>query len=161
MAKHSTGLKPEFKVREALPRVRDEKGGVLLECPFCEIPHTVGVGQDSACGTTLRVTAVQTIVPTRTVHKRGLKCFKCGKGGGEMVPFNQGFIHLIDCVPVTKLMAQPPKEFSRWAGMVYQFPEFLRKRVERVTGAVKRVDEIDPQGRETGKTLGYIFYRGA
>ena len=126
MKRISNTPKPELKTREALPRVKNEGKGVLLMCPFCEIPHPVSVGQDSACGTTLRVTAVQTIVPARTVHKRSLQCFKCGKSGGEMVPFNQGFIHLIDCVPGTKVMAEPPARFSRWAQMVSGLPAGMR-----------------------------------
>ena len=160
MKKHNTGPKPELKTREALPKVRKEGNGVVLECPFCDIPHPVSVGQDAACGTTLRVTAVQTIIPTRTVNKRKLTCIKCGKSGGEMVPFNNGVVHLIDCMPGTKLMAQPPSNYSKWAKFIYGLPDGFRKRIERRTGTVKRIDEIDPQGKETGKTLGFIFYRG-
>lgn len=157
---HKQGNRPDLKIREAVPKVKQEDGKALLMCPFCEISHPVAIGQDSPCGTTLRVTAVQTVIPLRTVHKRGLTCVKCGKGNGEMVPFNRGFVHLIDCTPGTKLMAEPPGQFSRWAQMVYKLPEWMRKSIEKRTGAVKRIDEIDPEGKETGNTLGYIFYRG-
>jgi hypothetical protein len=67
---------------------------------------------------------------------------------------------LIDCKPETKLMPQAPAHFSRWAKMVYGLPAWMRTRIEKTTGAAKRIDEIDPQGKETGKTLGFIFYRG-
>lgn len=160
MKRPNNAPKPELKTREALPKVRKEGNGVILECPFCEIPHPVSVGQDSACGTTLRVTAVQTIIPTRTVNKRKLLCIKCGKSGGEMVPFNQGVVHLIDCMPGTKLMAQPPSNFSKMAKLVYGLSEGIRNVIEKRTGVVKRIDEIDLHGKETGKTLGFIFYRG-
>lgn len=133
----------------------------MLLCPFCEIPHPVGVGKVSACGTELRVTAVQTLIPTRTVHKHNLTCFKCGKSGGEMVPFNEGYIHLIDCVPGTKVMAEPPGKFSPAAKFVYGLPVWMRSPIERYAGVVKRIDGIDAKGKETGETLGYIFYREA
>jgi hypothetical protein len=69
-------------------------------------------------------------------------------------------VHLVDCMPETKLMADAPKKFSWLAKLVYGLPEKLRSRIEKRTGAVKRIDEIDPKGKETGKTLGYIFYKG-
>jgi hypothetical protein len=158
--KRNPGYRPETKVREALPRVQETGGEVLLMCPFCQPPHPVAFGKPGACGTTLKVTAVQTVIPIRTVHKHKLICFKCGQGGGEMVPFNQGYLHLVDCVPGTRVLAEPPANFSRWAGWVYRMPEPLRERVERLTGAAKRIDEIDAQGKETGRTLGFIFHRG-
>jgi len=161
MKRHQSAPRPEVSTREALPRVKEEKGGVILQCPFCEIPHPVSIGKDSPCGTTLRVTAVQTIIPKRTVNKRGLKCIKCGQGGGEMVPFNNGFIHLIECMPGVKLMTQAPEHFSRMAKLVYRLPPWARRGIEKRTGVARQIDEIDPEGRETGKTLGYIFHRGA
>lgn len=160
MAKHPTN-RPEYKIREAAPRVKENGREVLILCPFCPIPHPVAVGRTAACGTELRVTAVQTIIPARTVHKKKLVCFKCNESGGEMVHFNQGYIHLHDCKPDTPLLADPPKSFSRLARLVYGFPAPIRKMIERQTGLVKRVDEIDPAGTETGRTLGYIFYKGA
>lgn len=151
--------KPEFITRELLPKVREEGKNVILECPFCEVSHPVSIGKMSACGTQLRVMAVQVVVPKRTVHKRGIKCFKCGEGDGEMVQFNQGFAHLVNCRPDMVVMTQPPGEFSVWAERVYKLPTWIRGKVEKFTGIVRRVDEIDPQGKETGKTLGFIFTR--
>lgn len=159
VAKHNSGYKPETKLREAPPRVKELAGEMKLLCPFCPIPHPIAIGKQSPCGTQVKVTAVQIIVPARTVHKYDLKCIKCGKGGGEMTPFNNGYVHLQDCMPGTQLMADPPAQYSRLARFVYGLPEWIRKMVEARTGAVKRVDEIDPQGAETGKTLGYIFYK--
>lgn len=159
--KHQPSYKPETRIREATPRVKENGHEALILCPFCKVPHPIAVGKPSACGTELRVTAVQTVFPARTVHKRKLVCFKCGKGGGEMVQFNQGFIHLHECMPGTQVLAEPPKNFSPLAGLIYQLPAGLRKVIEKRTGAVKRVDEIDLHGKPTGKTLGYIFYKGA
>lgn len=159
MAKHKTGYKPETKIREAAPKVMEIAGEMKIMCPFCEIPHPIAIGKQAPCGTQVKVTAVQITIPARTVHKYGMKCIKCGKSDGEMTPFNNGYVHLADCMPGTKLMADPPAQYSRWAKMIYTLPEWIRKLVEARTGAVKRVDEIDPQGQETGKTLGYIFYK--
>ena len=161
MAKQHPSYRPEIKTREAPPKVKENGKEVLILCPFCPIPHPVAVGRASACGTQLRVTALQTIIPARTVHKKKLVCFKCNKGGGEMVFFNNGHLHLHDCKPDTPLLADPPKNFSRLAKFVYHLPTSLRKMIEKRAGLVKRVDEIDPQGTETGRTLGYIFYKGA
>ena len=159
MAKSKPSYKPEIKVREAPPRVKEDPKSPALLCPFCEITHPISIGQDSACGTILRVTAVQTILPARTVRQRGIKCFKCGKGEGEMVRFNQGFIHLKDCQPNTKLMAETPA-FSSYAEYVFKLPAWLRKPIEKKTGFAKQVKEIDQDGVDTGKILGYFFFKG-
>jgi len=127
-------------------------------CPFCEPPHPIAVGQPAACGTALLVKAVQVVYPTRTVNQRGLKCIKCHQGGGKMVQFNQGFVHLHECTPGTKLMAEAP-QFTRWAQFVFGLPLPIRNAVERFTGAAKQVKEVDPEGHDTGKTLGYFFFK--
>lgn len=160
MAKHRTRVRPEVSVREAPPKVKEAAGNVMILCPFCEVPHPVAVGKPAACGTELRVTAVQTVIPVRTVRKHKLKCIKCNGEGGEMVPFNQGYIHLIDCAPGTKLLAEPPKSYSPAASLIYRLPAWLRKPIERRTGLARKVEEIDPQGQPTGRTLGYVFHRG-
>ena len=160
MKQRSITPKPETVTRESAPRVvEDKKLGAKILCPFCEIPHPIEVGKDSACGTTLVIRAVQTQYPTRTVNKHKLICVKCHKGGGEMIRFNNGFVHLHDCSPNTKLMAAPP-EFSPWAAAVYQMPKLVREPLEKIYGYAKQVKEIDPQGAETGKVLGYFFFRG-
>jgi hypothetical protein len=105
------------------------------------------------------VTAVQTVIPQRTVRDQNLTCLKCHQQGkGEMVRYMNGFIHLVDCAPETKLLAQPPK-FSALAKYVFNLPEKVRARVEKRTGKAQRVEEIDAEGRETGKTLGYFFVK--
>lgn len=158
MAKQS-GYKPATKVREAPPRAREIDGEMKLLCPFCAVPHPLSIGQASPCGTSLQINAVQIVVPVRTVRQYGLKCIKCGKSGGEMTPFNKGYTHLVDCMPQLPLLAEPPKKYSRLARWIYGLPGNLRTPLERFTGAVKRVDEIDSHGQDTGRTLGYIFYK--
>jgi hypothetical protein len=150
---------PAFTTRELPPRIDTSKKEAVIQCPFCLVPHPISVGKQSPCGTTLRVTAVQTILPARTVKKNEIRCIKCHKMGGEMVPFNNGYVHLVDCTPGTKLLAVPPK-FSRAAQAVFLLPEWLRTPIERVTGRAQVAKEVDPEGRDTGKTLGYFFFRG-
>lgn len=157
MSKHH-GERPPLKIRELPPKVNMLENGAEVLCPFCEIPHPIMVGQDAACGTTMKVTAVQTVYPSRTVNKHGLICLKCGKGGGEMVKFNNGVIHLTDCTPGVKLMAMPPR-YSSLASIVYRLPVWARKPVEFRTGLAKQVKEIDAAGKETGRILGYFFFK--
>lgn len=146
-----------MQVRELPPKVNMVEHGVQILCPFCDPPHPIMVGQDSACGTTMKVTAVQTIYPARTTKKHNLVCIKCGKGNGEMVKFNKTFVHAFDCTPGTKLITVPP-EFSKLAKFIFQLPAWLRKQVEKITGFAKEVKEVDAQGTDTGKILGYFFY---
>ena len=158
--KHKPTYQPETKTRESIPRVKETAKEVMLLCPFCPVPHPIAVGKAAPCGTTVQVKAVQTFIPIRTVNKRKLTCFKCGKSGGEMVPFNQGYLHLIDCMPGTHVLAEPPAEFSRLAAWVHGLPADVRGRVEKLTGESKKIEEIDPQGKVTGRVLGYIFHKG-
>lgn len=153
--KHKT-FRPALTTRELSPKLRQTNSGIQILCPFCTPSHPIIPGQESTCGTILRVTAVQTVIPARTVRDKDLKCVKCHKSGGVMVRYMNGFIHLEDCAPGTKLLAQPPK-FNRLAGYVFNLPEKLRAQVEKRTGKAQRVDEIDADGKETGKTLGYFF----
>lgn len=159
MSKRSAGYKPTVTARELPPKLGEVKGDVRTLCPFCEHPHPIAVGKISRCGTQLRVTAIQTVVPTRTVNKFNLKCIKCGQGGGKMVKFNEGYIHLHECTPNTTLLAEEPV-YSDWARFVYGLPDLIRKPIERRTGAARRVDQIDQDGKETGHVAGYFFYRG-
>lgn len=158
MAKQKPRWKPDVKTRELPPRLVEKKGEVQILCPFCEPPHPIAVGRDAACGTSVRVTAVQVIVPTRTVNRMGLKCLKCKQGGGEMVQYHGGYVHLHECTPGMKLMTEPP-EFSRFAAWVYGLPEFARGPLEKRLGKAKQVREVNPQGADTGKVLGYFFYK--
>lgn len=155
--KSNYSSKPEVQVRELPPKVNTLANGFQILCPFCDPPHPIMVGQDSACGTTMKVTAVQTIYPARTTKKHNLVCIKCSKGGGEMVKFNNSFVHAADCAPGTKLITVPP-EFSKLAKLIYHLPAWLRKQVEKLTGFAKEVKEVDAEGKETGVILGYFFY---
>jgi len=148
-----------FKVRESAPILMPKKDGVQVLCPFCKVPHPILPGQDATCGTSLRVMAVQTIIPSRVARLGKLTCLKCHKGGGgDMVRYANGYIHLEDCAPATRLLAEPPK-FSRLAKIIYQLPARVRKLVEKRTGRAQAVEEIDPEGKETGKVLGYFFLK--
>jgi hypothetical protein len=135
------------------------KEGATILCPFCMPTHPIVPGEPSPCGTQLRLTAVQTIIPERTVRREELTCVKCHKGGGEMVQYMNGFIHLNDCAPDTTLLRTPPA-YNRFAGLVFKLPKSLRARVAQVTGYPQQVREISPDGKETGKIMGYFFLKG-
>ena len=75
-----------------------------------------------------------------------------------MIRFNNAYVHLSDCTPGTRLVAVPPK-FSKAARIVHRLPWWIRTRVEARTGFAKPVEEVDPEGKETGRTLGYFFYK--
>ena len=147
-----------MQVRELPPKINMLKDGVQILCPFCPVPHPILVGQDSACGTTMKVTAVQTIYPARTTKKHNLICIKCKKGGGEMVKFNQSYVHAVECAPDTKLITVPPK-FSLAAQIVYQAPPWMKNRIAKIVGYPKEVREVTAEGKDTGKTLGYFFFK--
>lgn len=151
--------KPEVTVRELPPKISKAGDAVQIMCPFCRVPHPIAIGQNAPCGTKMVVSAVQTIYPTRTVHKYNLICVKCGQSdGGEMIRFNEGYVHLADCAPSVRLLATPP-EFSRLAKIVRAAPKWLSAIIEKRLGRVQEVREIDGEGKETGKTLGYFFLR--
>lgn len=144
-------------MRELPPRTTETKDTVQILCPFCEPPHPIAVGREAACGTSLKVTAVQVVIPSRTVTKRNLVCVKCHKGGGQMVRFHNGYVHLHECTPHTKLITEPPV-FSKLAGLVFRMPPLLRAPLERRLGLARQIKEVDPAGQDTGRTLGYFFY---
>lgn len=151
-------IKPEVTIRELPPKTRQNGKDLEILCPFCKIPHTIGVNQDSACGTSLHVSAVQTVYPARTVHKHKMVCIKCGESGGEMVRYNNSTIHLIDCRPEVQLAAALP-EFSRFSKFVFSLPPNIKAIIQKFTGIAKEVKEVDGHGVETGKILGYFFYK--
>jgi hypothetical protein len=148
----------DFKVREQPPKLNPTKNGVQVLCPFCNPPHALIPGEAAVCGTTLRVTAVQPILIAHASKFNKIKCLKCHQFGGEMVMYNTGYIHLADCMPGTRLLTQPPK-FSKNAKMVFGLPKGLRDFVEKSTGKVQQVREIDAEGTETGRILGYFFLK--
>jgi len=129
---------------------------VQILCPFCEQPHPIHPNKAAACGTVLRVSAVQTVYPARTTKKAEVVCVKCGKAGGEMVAYGKGFIHTIDCNPERRLLSSPPI-YSEWARRVYNMPMWLRVIIQKISGPIIEVNEVDETGKETGKVLGYYF----
>lgn len=156
----SARVRPVVKTREALPGISREKEGTLLMCPFCKPSHPLVPNEPTPCGTELKVTALQTIIPARLARKEGLVCLKCHQTGtGEMVRYMNGFIHLQDCVPGTQLLRTAPN-YTALARLVYGLPKHVRARAEKVTGEAHQVLEIDAQGKETGKVVGYFFMKG-
>lgn len=156
--KHSSFQRPMFRTREALPSMFKTKIGVQILCPFCKPTHAIAPGEPSPCGTVLKLTAVQDIIPTRIVRIQNLKCLKCHEGGGEMVPYMGGFVHLNDCDPKVRLLPQHPN-YNPFAGMVFRMPQRARAAIEKITGRAQRVDEIDGEGNHTGKVMGYFFMK--
>jgi hypothetical protein len=159
--KRAAGRVPsQLRVREEMPKMTSTKEGAVIWCPFCVPSHAITPGQASPCGTQLKLTAVQTVIPARVARMQKIVCLKCHETGeGDLVPYMKGFIHLIDCKPDTNLLRTTP-EFSRAAEWVFKLPVGLRARVCRVTGYPQQVREIDPDGKETGKIIGYFFLRG-
>lgn len=148
--------RPDVRVRKLPPKVSNEKQGVAVKCPFCAIPHPILPGAQSPCGTTLEVLAVQTVY--RSTKHNGITCIKCHQIGGEMVRFNESFVHLVDCMPGTRLLTEIP-EFSAFAKFIFKMPTPIRSAFEKRRGKIQYVKEIDSEGKETGKVLGYFFWR--
>jgi hypothetical protein len=160
--KHTTSHQYDVRVREDTPKLQKTKVGTELLCPFCEMPHPLWPGEVSSCGTTVKVTAIQTVIPEKRAKKDKILCLKCKKSvGGDMVQFMTGFIHLLDCDPTTKLIASLP-EFSNLAKFTFGFKENspIRKMIEKRYGKAKVVSEIDASGNDTGKIRGYFFHKG-
>lgn len=150
----------DYKVRELPPGIHPTKAGVEVLCPFCTPPHPILPGTQYPCGTSLKVTAVQTILTTHGSKQQGIKCIKCKQiGGGDMVRMNSGFVHLIDCAPGVKMLSTLPK-FNRMARLVFAIPKSIRKHIEEITGVAEQVKEVDAEGTETGKVIGYFFWKG-
>ncbi|MFA6198767.1 MAG: hypothetical protein WC734_06500 [Patescibacteria group bacterium] len=148
------------KTREALPKTnRNKKGEFELLCPFCVPTHVLTPNKPSTCGTQVQVKAVQYMITQHTAKQKGIVCMKCHKGtGGEMVACMNGFIHTFDCAPGTVVLSTEPK-YDKWAAKVYRLPTSIRKQIEKRMGEVKQIKEIDASGNETGKILGYFFYK--
>lgn len=146
------------QTRESLPIAVQTKNGIELRCPFCADHHALRPGQESTCGTRIEVSAVQEVVSARMSRTENLVCLKCHKGGGEMVRYHNGFVHLAECSPETKLLQEAPK-FSLLANLIFKLHPRVRGLVERVTGRADQVFEIDSDGHTTGKILGYFFWK--
>lgn len=151
--------KPEIKTREAKPGVKKTPKGVEVLCPFCTPPHPILPGVESPCGTTLKVTAVQFYLPSHTTRRNNLHCLKCGEVGGEMIRYRGGYIHMTDCKPEVKLLTENPP-LSSMAKVIYNLPKPAQKIIEKFSGKAQQLQEIDVEGKPTGKILGYFFWKG-
>lgn len=150
-------MKPPVITREEKPILNPTKNGIQLLCPFCNPPHALNAGEESECGTSIRVVASQTIYNSHG-HKEKIRCLKCGGGDGQFVRYQNAFIHLHDCMPGTKVLAVMP-EFSPFAKVVYGMPKNVKAIFEKRLGRASALDEIDKAGQKTGKILGYFFWK--
>lgn len=156
MKKSST--QPKITTRVKVPIAKMEKGEAVLFCPFCQPTHSIVPGREYLCGTFLEVHAVQTVY--RAKFEKNMICAKCGKGGGEMVQFRQGFIHTHDCAPGVAALTEEPK-FTPLAKVIYHLNwPYAKKQIEKRIGRAMKVDEVTPEGERTGKVLGYAFFKG-
>lgn len=152
-------IRPPFTERIGTPKAtKDEKGNAVLWCPFCIPSHPLDTGGASACGTILQVRAVQIVYKSK--FNKDLVCVKCQKGGGDMVHFNNAYIHTHDCMPGVATFVDPPK-FSKAAALVFKAPGWIKPRLEKILGEAKPVEEVTEDGTRTGKILGHFFWRKA
>lgn len=158
----SRNTKPPFRLREDMPRMTQTKEGAVIWCPFCVPSHSLTPGQPALCGTQLKLTAVQTVIPARVVRLQKLTCLKCHQSGeGEMVPYMNGYIHLEDCAPETNLLKSQP-DFQRTADWAFHLPKSLRTQFCKLIDRwPQEVREIDATGKETGKIIGYFWMKGS
>lgn len=145
----------QYPMRQRIdsPKItKDREGNAILMCPFCNPSHALNLESGSSCGSEIQVRVVQTVYKAKYSSK--LICVKCGLGGGEMVKFQNGFVHTHKCKPGVMTLETPPT-YTRLAEFIYKFtPEWFRKKV----GAIE-VQEIFPDGTKTGVILGYAFFR--
>ena len=146
--------------REMTPIGKPTKSGIVLMCPFCKPSHAVVPGRDNSCGVVLDVKAIQPVIGARSVRIEKIFCVKCGKSGGEMLYYFNGYVHLKNCTPGTRLLTEMP-EYSRMAAFVYNLPAQVRSWLEKRMGIVQMVKEITPEGVETGEAQGYFFLKKA
>jgi hypothetical protein len=156
--RHGSLPKPPFRIREAFPKMVRTDQGVQIVCPFCTPAHPLTPGEPASCGTTLKLTAEQRILPSRITRMNHVKCLKCQQEGGEMIQYMNGFVHLEECNPKTRLLPDLPK-FNPMAGIVIKMPGGIRKLIEKSTGVSQAVHEIDGSGNVTGKVLGHFFMK--
>jgi len=158
MAKTKAPKNP-IQTREAYPKTRKTKTGVELLCPFCIPTHPILPGKITTCGTEIVVKAVQHLITARVARQEGIVCMKCHKNdSGVLASCMNGFVHTHDCAPGTIVLSSEPK-YSKLAEKVYRLPVQVRNVVEKRMGEVKEIKEIDAEGKETGKILGYFFYK--
>ncbi len=136
--------------------VKDKDGNATLLCPFCKPTHPLRADGATACGTVVRVQAVQTTYKAKYA-KRNMVCVKCGKSGGEMVSWQgTAYIHVHDCMPGTVTLPEPPT-YSKIAQLAYGLPDWTKPFTSRMFGKAMKVDEVDQNGNRTGVILGYAF----
>jgi hypothetical protein len=147
-----------YHTRVDVPKMaKDKDGNAVLLCLFCTPTHPLNPSAPASCGTRLVLTAEQTVI--RAKFNKNLVCVKCGKGGGEMVMFQNSYIHIHDCNPGVMAMREPPK-FSKFAEIVNTMPnQFIKSRIEKITGRAMPVEEVDPKGVKTGQIWGYFFWK--
>lgn len=155
MSKKKT-YRPPSATRERVPLFREVSGNTMVLCPFCDPPHPIWPDKISDCGTMLKVMAVQQVFTSRTLKKADVVCIRCGKGGGAMVAYGRGFVHTENCNPERRLLTSVPV-YSEWARRVYNMPKRLNAIIQKFTGPVIQVHEVDEFGKETGNVLGYYF----
>jgi len=102
---------------------------VKIYCPYCENKHPISIQEVAACGTVLRVEAVQEIWKNTT-------CAVCGKADGErMIKIGDKYRHMHQCVEGKKILIIPPKP-SFTARIIHKLPEwfhvFIYKRIKKV-----------------------------
>lgn len=146
-----------IRTRRAVPGVEHKNGNPAIMCPFCKPSHPIFMDRSSHCGTIVEVSAVQTVF--RAKFEKKMVCLKCGHGGGEMVLFQNAFIHTHDCAPGTVVFAEQPS-YSKWAEYVYKLPEFVKKPLEKRIGKAKPVSVLKEDGSPTDKIAGYFFWKG-
>jgi len=99
------------------------------------------------------------MITPRIARQNNVVCMKCGKNtGGTLVQCMNGFMHSFDCAPGITILSEPPK-YDKKAEYVFKLPAKIRKMVEKRTGEAKMIEEVDPNGKNTGKVLGYIFHK--
>jgi len=154
--KKHTPRKP-YSYRRATPEIgKDAKGNHALLCPFCSPPHPLYPGVVAPCGTTLQIEAVQMVVRA-TLDNKKLVCAKCGKSGGKMTPFGEGFIHAFDCMPGAAMITE--SEFPPMGRFLAWLPEAFQNALAPVVGRAYPVQEVTKTGERTGKVLGYIIQK--
>lgn len=151
-------FKPPYRQRTAVPKLaKGENGSNILLCPFCSDPHPIMPFVASPCGTMVTFYAEQTIYRAKA-DKRFI-CAKCGEGGGEMVKWNDAFVHTPDCKPGVKTLTEPPK-YSWLAKVVHGMKDGkMKDYMQQAFGRAVAVDEVTPDGKLTGTVLGYFFHR--
>jgi hypothetical protein len=154
----TTVTKSKITKRTGVPKiVKDKEGNAILLCPFCVPSHALQPNKPSLCGTMLILTAEQVVV--RAKYDKHFICVKCGKGGGEMVRYQNGLIHTVECAPNKVTMLEPPV-YSKFAAFVYGMKnKRIKKFIESVKGQAMPVEEIDQKGVKTGAVLGYFFFK--